>query len=161
MTEDSFIDYEVRSLSVKQPYASLMLPPVLKVETRSWYTHYRGWVLICVSQQRYLPWQMIDISGREQLERMDVILDGRQADLDRMQGMAIGIGRLVDCSLMRPEDEHSCFVRYKPDTYCHIMRDVSPIIPFGFSGSTGYRLIDEYWKRKIVISSQYHNPLSL
>ena len=161
MTEENeFLSLEVRSLSVKQPYASLILPPVLKVETRSWATNYRGWVLICVSLQKYLQWQMIDISGREQLERMDVILDGKQADLDRMQGLAIGVGRLVDCQPMRPEDENSCFVRYQPGLYCHIMRDVSPITPFGFPGNTGYRLLDEYWKRKIVINHSF-NPLSI
>lgn len=44
---------DIRALSTKQPYASLMLHG--KVETRTWDSKYLGWVLICASKQAYLP----------------------------------------------------------------------------------------------------------
>jgi hypothetical protein len=45
------IDQKLMALSWKQPYAELMLHG--KIETRTWQTKYRGWVMVCASKQPY------------------------------------------------------------------------------------------------------------
>lgn len=159
-SEDSFVDVEVRALSIKQPYATLMLPPVCKIETRTWYTRYRGWVLICASQQYTPLWTQIDVSGRTQLDRMDSLLPGMEPGMRARCGSAIGIGQLVDCRPMTPADEDACYVQWKEGLWCHVFRDVYPITPFGYSGHLGYKPLDDYWKKKIVINSSF-NPYPL
>jgi hypothetical protein len=161
MLEDNyFLDVEVRALSIKQPYATLMLPPVCKVETRTWYTKWRGWVLICASQQHTTQWQQIETSGRAQLERMDIALTGIEDEVRIRCGQAIGIGQLVDCRPMTPADEDACYVQWKEGLWCHVFRDVHAITPFGHSGHLGYKSLDEYDKKKIVINSSF-NPYPL
>jgi hypothetical protein len=46
-----FLNQEIRALTWKEPYASLMLHG--KIETRTWYTKYRGLVLICAGLKHY------------------------------------------------------------------------------------------------------------
>lgn len=153
MTEDNyFLDVEVRALTIRQPYASLMLPPHAKVETRSWQTHYRGWVLICAAKAITTPWVMAEISGDHQASR---IIDAVPIDKDSLHkraGMAIGIGQLVDCRPMTDDDADAAFVQYKPGYWCHVFRDVKPIHPFPYTGQLGYTEIHAPTKRKIFIT---------
>ena len=50
------------------------------------------------------------------------------------KGYAIMVGNLVDCRLMKPEDEHACFVKYSSSLWCHIYEDVKRIEPIPFKG---------------------------
>lgn len=52
---------EIRALSWKEPYASLMLHG--KIETRPWSTKYRGLVLVCASQKPYTEAELMGIAG--------------------------------------------------------------------------------------------------
>ena len=149
--EDSFVDVEVRALSIKQPYASLILPPTCKIETRSWSTPYRGWVLICAGQSIVVPWMQVQISGEHQARRISEMIAIDKDSLHKDAGRAIGIGQLVDCRLMTKEDEDACFCQFKPGYWCHIFRDVMPISPFNYKGQLGYTEISEYDKRKIHV----------
>lgn len=129
---------EIRALSCKQPYAELMLHG--KIETRSWYTKYRGLVLICVSKKSYSTEQLRNISGGNQLWRMGEFLD---IENPKYEGKAIAIGVLIDCRTMKPEDEDKCFVRYYPDLWCHEYIHVTPIVPFEWKGSRKWGKVGE------------------
>lgn len=126
----------LRALSWKQPYATLMLHG--KIETRTWYTKYRGLVLICASKLPYHQEVFHEISGKEQYKR---IWENVDPD-DTITGHAIAIGRLVDCRSMLIRDEDKCFVKYHPDLYCHIYEDVKPIVPIPWKGSQGWKTVD-------------------
>lgn len=41
----------MKAISVKQPWANLIASGVKTIETRWWYTRYRGWLLIVSSKQ--------------------------------------------------------------------------------------------------------------
>lgn len=151
MTEDFFITTEVRALSIKQPYAALMLPPVCKVETRTWPTDYRGWVMICTSSVPFRIWQQIPISGDRQLQRMDRAMEQLDERVIDSCGEAIAVGRLVDCRPMTHADQDRCYVRFKPGMYCHIFEDVMPIHRFPWKGSLGYTEMHEESKQKIKL----------
>ena len=152
MTEENyFLTVDVKALTIKQPYASLMLPPVCKIETRTWSTPYRGWVLICAAKAIVMPWMQVVTSGEHQATRIMDYVPIDKDSLHRYAGHAIGIGQLVDCRLMTLEDEDACFVDYKPGRWCHVFRDVMPIKPFPHMGQLGYTDIQEPIKRKIFI----------
>ncbi|MBS4056536.1 MAG: hypothetical protein KGZ82_04375 [Bacteroidales bacterium] len=138
----------IKALSWRQPYADLML--MGKIETRTWPTNYRGWVLICSSKRPYFLDQVINISGSEHLLR---IFDQMEAynRFTQKDGYAIGIGRLIDCRPMTKEDEDACYVNYFPGLYCHVYSDVQPLrSPFPWKGSQGWRTVDQKTKELIT-----------
>lgn len=140
-------DQKLMALSWKQPYAELMLHG--KIETRTWATKYRGWVLICASKQGYSFAELLTISGRDRYEKMPLIID----DPNRFdyKGMAIAIARLSDCRPMTPADEDAAFVQYRPGLWCHIYTDVCAITPLPWKGTQGWKEVSEYIKAQIKI----------
>lgn len=152
---------EMRALWWKQPFASLMLAG--KIETRVWSTDYRGQVLICASKSSYSNQELQLIAGGLYNNGLEVI---RRTS---PRGMAIAVGRLVDCRPMVPEDEEKCFVKYrapwieerkskktgkirkvKVQLWCHIYEDVREIVPFEFKGALGWKKLDQETINKIV-----------
>jgi hypothetical protein len=130
-------DQRLLALSLKQPYAELMLHG--KIETRPWNTNYRGWVLICISKIGYTWEQIIRISGDYQVNRMRQFIDFSHI---HAHGTAIAIGKLTDCRPMQPRDENRCFVKYG-DLYCHVYTDVRAIEPFEWKGSQGWKEVSQ------------------
>ena len=118
-----------------------------KIETRTWNTNYRGLVLICASKMPYNESQVMGISGEVLTQKsfIDLLNNGIKEE----KGKAIAIGRLVDCRPMREEDENKCYVKYRPDLFCHIYEDVKPIKPFDWKGSQGWKTLDAETIKKI------------
>lgn len=140
-------DKPIRALSWKEPFASLMLHG--KIETRTWATSYRGWVLICASKAPYNARQIDSLANkRHQIRITGVLLD---AGRDINPGMAIAVGFLGNCRHMLPTDAEKCFVDYHPDLYVHIYMDVQPIVPFPWKGSQGWRTLGPEDKAKIKL----------
>lgn len=145
------VDQKLLALSWKQPYAELMLHG--KIETRTWKTKYRGWVMICASKMGYNFNQVHGIAGDKQLVRITEVL-GRNNDHylnNYRSGIAIAIGRLIDCRPMQKQDEAKCFVEYYPDLFCHVYDSVQPIEPIIWKGSQGWKEVTEDVKRSIVL----------
>lgn len=160
-------DQKLLALSWKQPYAELMLHG--KIETRTWNTNYRGWVLICASKKGYDPFEVWEISGEKQAIRITNVI-GRNADHHLngyKSGIAFAIGYLVQCYIMRPDDQDSCYVKYwlpkkvtkvrkdltiKTVTkrlYCHVYDYVQAIEPFPWKGSIGWKEVTPEIKNQI------------
>lgn len=161
---DVSIPEPIRALSWKQPYASLMLHG--KVETRTWSTSYRGLVLICASLKRYDQEVFYSISGQEQYDRIHKTIDVYDTTAD----MAIAVGRLVGCRLMKKEDENLTFVEYRDPwqiervskktgktkiitqrLWCHFYKDVKPIEPFDWKGTQGWKTLSPEEIKQIQI----------
>lgn len=143
-------DQKLMALSWKQPYAELMLHG--KIETRTWHTNYRGWVLICASKKGYNFDQVYDISGNKQIVRITETL-GRNNDHflnNYRSGIAIAVGRLVDCRPMRrKEDEDKCFVEWHRTLWCHVYENVRAIEPIPWKGTRGWKEVDLNFKNQI------------
>lgn len=135
----------MRGLVWKQPFAELMLHG--KIETRTWKTSYRGWVLICAALKPYNFSQIHSISGLTQGNR---IMEMKK-DFKNYSGMAIGIGELVECRPMKKEDEQACYVDYFADLYCHVYENVKEIEPFKIKGAQGWMRITPEIINKIQI----------
>jgi len=160
---DLFGGNEMLALSWKQPFASAML--VGKVETRTWFTNYRGLVLICASQQPYNDETVRRICGlKGETKSFDLLYDMSVAiknhihkgapvafDSVNTNGMAIAVGRLINCCPMTKEDEDKAFVKYQPGLWCHFYDDVKPIKPFPWKGAQGWKKVPQ----EIIDSIEY------
>ena len=136
---------EIRALSWKQPYASLMLHG--KIETRTWSTPYRGLVLICASKVSYKESDLIGIAGSRGAQSILVKLHSEQ--IKEPVGMAIAVGRLVDCRKMKPSDTDRTFTSFNGNLWCHVYEDVRAIEPFDWKGSQGWKKLDEETIKRI------------
>lgn len=147
----------IRALSWKQPYGLLMLPPYNKIETRSWDTGWRQYVLICASKTGYSMEQIEAISGEVQTSRIikavyevtlkyNISHDVAETESHKVlrekiyhEGHAIAIGRLVNSGRMQKQHEDRAYVEYYSDLFVHIYEDVTPIVPFPFKGAMGWK----------------------
>jgi hypothetical protein len=140
-------DQKLLALSWKQPYAELMLHG--KIETRTWNTNYRGWVLICASKKGYSEISVLDISGNM---FSDIEIKCGHKWEYCLFGYAIAIGYLSDCRPMQLADEDKCFVKYYiPGLFCHIYQNVQAIEPFLWKGSQGWKEVTHEIKKQIRI----------
>lgn len=128
----------IRALTWKEPYASLMA--FGKIETRNWATTYTGDVLICCGKTPYTEKQLLQIAGKEQLERIKQVVElGNYQHL----GKAIGVAKLTRCRMMWRSDEDKTFVQYTGKLYSHIYENFRPIRSFDFRGQQGWKKLPE------------------
>ncbi len=146
---DSTLNTELRALSWKEPFASLMLHD--KIETRTWYAKYRGLVLICASLKEYSPNEVHEISGQHQYSMIrNALTNEGEAQMLKNRGYAIAVGELVDCRPMVKRDEDKCFVAFNSELWCHVYENVRAIELLPWKGSQGWRTVDDEFKDRIV-----------
>lgn len=143
----------IKALSWKQPYGAAMLWG--KIETRTWDTKYRGLVLICTSKQPYNEEVVRKIAGDDLfVELCKVLKDDTTLDLD---GYAIGIGRLTNSIWSGFYDlpsltlQKHTFVANHANLWLHIYEEVTPIEPFPWKGSQGFRNVTKEERSKIKL----------
>lgn len=141
--KDDLTNQYIRALNWREPFASLMLRG--KIETRTWATDYRGLVLICASQKPYSEGDIIGLSG----EVLTQYILGY--GLKEQPGMAIGLGELIHCRRMQPQDQQQCYVKYSADQYCHVYANVRPIEPFPWKGRLGWQKVPLEVRNKIKL----------
>jgi len=143
---------EIRALSWRQPYASMMLNGK-RFETRTWNTNYRGYVLICASITPYNLLELSKFSSMTQYNRVLAAL-GIQGLAKKQHNLplahAIGVGRLIDCRPMIKEDEPQAYVDYDRFLFVHEYDQVTPIKPFPWKGSQMWRQLTEVEKTLIT-----------
>ncbi len=159
---------ELRALSFKQPYGSLLANCNKIIETRTWDTPYRGKVLICISKVGYSLRQLSSISHLFQYKRMCSQLPMSSIfdlnDLTKLQdnhwkvpvyplylGQAIAIADLVETRKMRLEDEKPAMVVYNSEIYSHIYENVERILPFPYKGGMKWTNVNESIIRHIEL----------
>ncbi len=99
----------VRALSLKEPWASMMLEGKKKIETRVWRTKYRGKIFLCCSKKPQ----------------------------SALSGKAFAIAEIVDCRKMRKEDEKDACCKVYPRAYSWILKNITPLQPFDVQGQLG------------------------
>lgn len=141
---------DIRGLSMKQPYAELMLNG--KVETRTWKTSYRGWVIICSSKEAYSIDELRKIAGENNLTRINNILSGKRLET----GKAIAVGFLEACLMSEESNKKSWENTFVDEcnlsnTYFHYFTNVQKIKPFDIKGKLNYFTLTEEIINKIEI----------
>ena len=142
----------LRALSWKEPYGSLMLQG--KVETRTWPTNYRGWVLMCASKQPYRKDAVMRIS-RSQTGRINAAFGFDDLYMGEAEGYyrgyAFAVGALIDCRPMEPKDEGICYVDWYKHLYCHVYDSVQRIETIPWRGTQGWRTVSPDVIKKIIL----------
>lgn len=106
-------DNPMKAISLHQPWASWIALGKKTIETRTWYTHYRGDLLIASTKKR--P------------EFYDLPL-----------GKGLCIVRVVGCRQMRKSDEKAAMCPYEDGRYAWILENIRRIEPFAIKGSQGF-----------------------
>lgn len=130
---------QMRALSWKEPFASLMLCG--KIETRTWATPYRGKVLMCASKAHYTEKKLLEIAGHRMHSEIIHTLYMACPVTVYQSGCAFAVMDLVDCRPMQPEDEAKCFVKYRPGLWCHVYENVQRIKPIAWKGTQGWKTL--------------------
>ena len=96
----------MKSLSIKQPWASMIASGEKTIETRKWKTAYRGRLLLCSAKEP-------DIAPA---------------------GCAVAVATLVDCRPMSVLDEPQAQCRKYDGAFAWVLEDVRRIKPFPVRG---------------------------
>ncbi len=104
----------MKALSLKEPWASLVLNGKKTIETRVWRTNYRGRLLLCASKN-----PKSDISGK-----------------------AFATANLVEIRPMQKKDEKKACCRLYDGAYAWIISEVTPIKQFEIKGQLGLFEVD-------------------
>ena len=100
----------MKALSLKEPWASLLLEGKKTIETRKWTTDYRGKILLCASLQ----------------------------PSSQIAGFAFATAELVDCRPMTKEDEVKAYCPVYDRANAWILEDIIPLdVKFRVKGHLG------------------------
>lgn len=105
----------MKAISIKQPWASRIAQKRKTIETRTWKTNHRGWLLIVASKKPKYPFS----------------------------GFALAIACLVDCRSMKIADEWAAMSGYQKGLYSWILKEIRPIKPFPVRGKLGLYEVDD------------------
>lgn len=131
---DMYPNREIRGVSLRQPYACLILAG--KLETRTWATEYRGLVLVCSSKKPYYIENVKEISGFEQVDR--IYKTAASTGLVGFFAKTLCIAELIDCRPMRKEDEERAFVKFNPELFIHEYANIQRVVPVPIKGALQY-----------------------
>lgn len=102
----------MKAISLHQPWASMIARGKKDIETRGWYTHYRGDLLICSTKKPIIP--------------------------NYPLGMALCIVQVVHCRPMeRIDEERACCPIYE-GAFAWFLAHLRLIQPFPVKGSQGF-----------------------
>lgn len=96
----------MKALSIKEPWASMILSGKKTIETRTWKTKYRGSILLCASKNPE----------------------------SKISGMAFATAELISCLPMNEYDEEKSCCEVYPGAYSWFLENVKKIKPFPVKG---------------------------
>lgn len=146
---DKYGNVEIRALSWKQPFCSLMACGK-ENESRVWGTDYRGWVLLCASKAPYKKEVVYSIC-KDYDQYMTIVNALKNHKQAAINGKALYVGQLINCWQMKPQGEAKAFVGYSADLFIHQYDNVQAIEPFDWKGSLGWKKLDSETIDKIIL----------
>jgi len=102
------------ALSVREPWASLIREGKKPIETRTWKTRKRGYILICASLKPQIG----------------------------LYGRAVATAELVDCRPMTKHDEKEACCEMDDGLFAWVLQNVKKIVPFPVKGQLGFFNVD-------------------
>jgi len=99
----------MKALSIREPWASMILEGKKSIETRTWKTKYRGKILLCASKN----------------------------PKSKISGKAFAIAELTDCLLMVKDDERFACCEIYPNAVSWFLTNIKIIKSFDVKGQLG------------------------
>lgn len=118
----------MKALSVKQPWAFLLVDGQKQIEVRSWSTDYRGELIICASAAPK------NVFWHDYHEKQNRLLPA---------GCVIGAVELLDVRKLEPDDSEYSLCEYQPDCYAWVMNSVCFFQPKKILGKLSLFEVDE------------------
>lgn len=125
----------LKALTIKQPFASLVVWGEKTLEIRTWKTNYRGRLLICAGKSPHVG--KLFVPGTDVLIPDASVFFRKNKDVFP-QGVAVGIVELVDCRPMTKEDELAARIPYIPGSFAWVFRNPIEVVPFDVKGKLGF-----------------------
>lgn len=124
----------MKVLSIKEPYATLLMKKIKHIETRSWKTNYRGEIYIHVSGKIL-----------EKQAKQNKVIQNLIRDISMNYGYIICKGNLVDCIYMdkeyiekiKKDKKEYLLGDYQEGRYAWIIKDIKEIKPIKAKGQLG------------------------
>lgn len=104
----------MKALSVKQPWACLLVEGIKKIEVRSWATDYRGPLLICASASPN------NFFWHDHVDDVNRLLHA---------GCMIGIVNLLEVRQLVPSDEEHTLCDHQASAYAWVVEPVTYVRP--------------------------------
>ena len=90
----------MKAITIKQPWASLIVEEIKDVENRTWRTNFRGRILIHAAAK---PASIkIEIEGQATCKEITILSTLNRAEEDNLFGCIIGSVEIVDCVQNHP-----------------------------------------------------------
>lgn len=107
----------MKALSIKQPWANMIMNGQKTIETRTWSTIYRGRLAIVSSRQPDLP--------------------------NMLSGRLLCICELDDCRPMIELDEPAACCEFYEGAYAWVLSNIRKVVPVSIRGQMGLYQIDD------------------
>lgn len=130
---------QLKALSIRQPFASLVVSGMKKLEVRSKQTTFRGRLLICSSLTLH-DGLMINPLNQEQVTCLQYVWDSCKIPL--LFGFGIGFVDLVGCRPMVVEDETLSLVPFQENHFVWELANPITIDAFKVKGQLGIFNVD-------------------
>lgn len=104
----------MKAISIKQPWANLIVSGQKTIETREWFTPYRGQILLVSSK----------------IPKIEPC------------GCAVAVADLVDCRAMTKADKDAAKCSMYPNAFAWVLQNVRAIEPFPVKGQLGLYEVD-------------------
>ncbi len=112
----------MKALSVKQPWAMMIMEGKKTIETRTWLTRYRGPLVIVASKTP--DYDALTAFGLTKEDCGEF-------------GVAVCEANLVDCREMNLEDESAANCDIYPGAFAWVLQDIKHVAPFPVKGQLG------------------------
>ena len=108
--------FDIRGLTLIQPWATMIADGKKTIETRTWATPYRGWIAIHAGKNRLM------LGSKD----------------DYPLGQILAVARLVDCRPMEESDERAAQTALYEGAKAWVLEDVRPLAtPIPTTGMLG------------------------
>jgi len=101
------ITTELKGLSIREPWAGYIRDGPKDIETRTWHTNYRGWLLLCASQK----------------------------PKGKYSSNAFALAKISDSRPMIKADEPRALVKAKQGLFSWVLSEIVPLNPFPVKGA--------------------------
>lgn len=129
----------MKALSIRQPWAEMIVQRLKKIETRTWQTDYRGDLLICAGAK---PDDWLTIRPETTHPKLGTWCDApdpRDSDFEQFYhfGKAICIAELYHIEPMTEDHQIEACCDVYPGAFAWHLRNIRPIQPFPVKGRLG------------------------
>jgi hypothetical protein len=140
----------VRMLTLNEPFASLMAFHG-KWETRKRDTNVRGLVCIHAAKLPYKNQTILDISGKEQFDRIQSLVPYRLTNRSKIIAIAnlVNTFKMDNSPIQKSALENICFVKYNDELWVWVFENITPVQPFYIKGKQGWKILTDAEKSQI------------